>query len=102
LLPKVWRIRTKKYLCSVFFIVLDLRLTKKIGCLGEIAFFYEKKSKKATEEKPQQQSSSSSSSSSRRRRRRKQTKAEKTKRTPSLPRDPEKRRGERIKTRESM
>jgi hypothetical protein len=84
----------------VFFIVLDLRLTKKIGCLGEIAFFYEKKSKKATEEKPQQQSSSSSSS--RRRRRRKQTKAEKTKRTPSLPRDPEKRRGERIKTRESM
>ncbi|WP_230324934.1 hypothetical protein, partial [Bacteroides clarus] len=25
------------------FIVLDLRLTKKIGCLGEIAFFYEKK-----------------------------------------------------------
>ncbi|WP_288211296.1 hypothetical protein, partial [Bacteroides clarus] len=64
---------------------------------GEIAFFYEKKSKKATEEKPQQQSSSS-----RRRRRRKQTKAEKTKRTPSLPRDPEKRRGERIKTRESM
>ncbi|WP_281960293.1 hypothetical protein, partial [Bacteroides clarus] len=76
-------------------------LTKKIGCLGEIAFFYEKKSKKATEEKPQQQSSSSSSSS-RRRRRRKQTKAEKTKRTPSLPRDPEKRRGERIKTRESM
>ncbi|WP_220399758.1 hypothetical protein, partial [Bacteroides clarus] len=68
---------------------------KKIGCLGEIAFFYEKKSKKATEEKPQQQSSSS-------RRRRKQTKAEKTKRTPSLPRDPEKRRGERIKTRESM
>ncbi|WP_302287612.1 hypothetical protein, partial [Bacteroides clarus] len=72
-------------------------LTKKIGCLGEIAFFYEKKSKKATEEKPQQQSSSS-----RRRRRRKQTKAEKTKRTPSLPRDPEKRRGERIKTRESM
>ncbi|WP_320886844.1 hypothetical protein, partial [Bacteroides clarus] len=83
----------------VFFIVLDLRLTKKIGCLGEIAFFYEKKSKKATEEKPQQQSSSSSS---RRRRRRKQTKAEKTKRTPSLPRDPEKRRGERIKTRESM
>ncbi|WP_373129517.1 hypothetical protein, partial [Bacteroides clarus] len=86
------------------FIVLDLRLTKKIGCLGEIAFFYEKKSKKATEEKPQQQSSSSSSSSSsrRRRRRRKQTKAEKTKRTPSLPRDPEKRRGERIKTRESM
>ena len=39
---------------------------------------------------------------SRRRRRRKQTKAEKTKRTPSLPRDPEKRRGERIKTRESM
>ena len=102
MLPKVWRIRTKKYLCSVFFIVLDLRLTKKIGCLGEIAFFYEKKSKKATEEKPQQQSSSSSSSSSRRRRRRKQTKAEKTKRTPSLPRDPEKRRGERIKTRESM
>ena len=101
MLPKVWRIRTKKYLCSVFFIVLDLRLTKKIGCLGEIAFFYEKKSKKATEEKPQQQSSSSSSSS-RRRRRRKQTKAEKTKRTPSLPRDPEKRRGERIKTRESM
>ena len=100
MLPKVWRIRTKKYLCSVFFIVLDLRLTKKIGCLGEIAFFYEKKSKKATEEKPQQQSSSSSSS--RRRRRRKQTKAEKTKRTPSLPRDPEKRRGERIKTRESM
>ena len=99
MLPKVWRIRTKKYLCSVFFIVLDLRLTKKIGCLGEIAFFYEKKSKKATEEKPQQQSSSSSS---RRRRRRKQTKAEKTKRTPSLPRDPEKRRGERIKTRESM
>ena len=98
MLPKVWRIRTKKYLCSVFFIVLDLRLTKKIGCLGEIAFFYEKKSKKATEEKPQQQSSSSS----RRRRRRKQTKAEKTKRTPSLPRDPEKRRGERIKTRESM
>ena len=95
MLPKVWRIRTKKYLCSVFFIVLDLRLTKKIGCLGEIAFFYEKKSKKATEEKPQQQSSSS-------RRRRKQTKAEKTKRTPSLPRDPEKRRGERIKTRESM
>ena len=86
----------------MFFIVLDLRLTKKIGCLGEIAFFYEKKSKKATEEKPQQQSSSSSSSSSRRRRRRKQTKAEKTKRTPSLPRDPEKRRGERIKTRESM
>ena len=85
----------------MFFIVLDLRLTKKIGCLGEIAFFYEKKSKKATEEKPQQQSSSSSSSS-RRRRRRKQTKAEKTKRTPSLPRDPEKRRGERIKTRESM
>ena len=84
----------------MFFIVLDLRLTKKIGCLGEIAFFYEKKSKKATEEKPQQQSSSSSSS--RRRRRRKQTKAEKTKRTPSLPRDPEKRRGERIKTRESM
>ena len=83
----------------MFFIVLDLRLTKKIGCLGEIAFFYEKKSKKATEEKPQQQSSSSSS---RRRRRRKQTKAEKTKRTPSLPRDPEKRRGERIKTRESM
>ena len=82
----------------MFFIVLDLRLTKKIGCLGEIAFFYEKKSKKATEEKPQQQSSSSSSS----RRRRKQTKAEKTKRTPSLPRDPEKRRGERIKTRESM
>ena len=81
----------------MFFIVLDLRLTKKIGCLGEIAFFYEKKSKKATEEKPQQQSSSSSS-----RRRRKQTKAEKTKRTPSLPRDPEKRRGERIKTRESM
>ena len=79
----------------MFFIVLDLRLTKKIGCLGEIAFFYEKKSKKATEEKPQQQSSSS-------RRRRKQTKAEKTKRTPSLPRDPEKRRGERIKTRESM
>ena len=58
MLPKVWRIRTKKYLCSVFFIVLDLRLTKKIGCLGEIAFFYEKKSKKATEEKPQQQSSS--------------------------------------------
>ena len=100
MLSKVWRIRTKKYLCSVFFIVLDLRLTKKIGCLGEIAFFYEKKSKKATEEKPQQQSSSSSSS--RRRRRRKQTKAEKTKRTPSLPRDPEKRRGERIKTRESM
>ena len=97
MLPKVWRIRTKKYLCNVFFIVLDLRLTKKIGCLGEIAFFYEKKSKKATEEKPQQQSSSS-----RRRRRRKQTKAEKTKRTPSLPRDPEKRRGERIKTRESM
>ena len=85
----------------MFFIVLDLRLTKKIGCLGEIAFFYEKKSKKATEEKPQQQSSSSSSSR-RRRRRRKQTKAEKTKRTPSLPRDPEKRRGERIKTRESM
>ena len=82
----------------MFFIVLDLRLTKKIGCLGEIAFFYEKKSKKATEEKPQQQSSSSS----RRRRRRKQTKAEKTKRTPSLPRDPEKRRGERIRTRESM
>ena len=103
MLPKVWRIRTKKYLCSVFFIVLDLRLTKKIGCLGEIAFFNVKKSKKATEEKPQQQSSSSSSSSSsRRRRRRKQTKAEKTKRTPSLPRDPEKRRGERIKTRESM
>ena len=102
MLPKVWRIRTKKYLCSVFFIVLDLRLTKKIGCLGEIAFFYEKKSKKATEEKPQQQSSSSSSSRRRRRRRRKQTKAEKTKRTPSLPRDPEKRRGERIKTRESM
>ena len=101
MLPKVWRIRTKKYLCSVFFIVLDLRLTKKIGCLGEIAFFYEKKSKKATEEKPQQQSSSSSSRR-RRRRRRKQTKAEKTKRTPSLPRDPEKRRGERIKTRESM
>ena len=85
----------------MFFIVLDLRLTKKIGCLGEIAFFYEKKSKKATEEKPQQQSSSSSSRR-RRRRRRKQTKAEKTKRTPSLPRDPEKRRGERIKTRESM
>ena len=84
----------------MFFIVLDLRLTKKIGCLGEIAFFYEKKSKKATEEKPQQQSSSSSRR--RRRRRRKQTKAEKTKRTPSLPRDPEKRRGERIKTRGSM
>ena len=78
MLPKVWRIRTKKYLCSVFFIVLDLRLTKKIGCLGEIAFFYEKKSKKATEEKPQQQSSSSSS----RRRRRKQTKAEKAKKNP--------------------
>ena len=96
--PKVWRIRTKKYLCSVFFIVLDLRLTKKIGCLGEIAFFYEKKSKKATEEKPQQQSSSSSSS-------RKQTnkqKRKKQKRTPSLPRDPEKRRGERIKTRERV
>ena len=81
MLSKVWRIRTKKYLCSVFFIVLDLRLTKKIGCLGEIAFFYEKKSKKATEEKPQQQSSSSSSSS-RRRRRRKQTKAEKAKKNP--------------------
>ena len=25
----------------MFFIVLDLRLIKKIGCPGEIAFFYE-------------------------------------------------------------
>ena len=31
MLPKVWRIRTKKYLCSVFFIVLDLRLSKISG-----------------------------------------------------------------------
>ena len=86
MLPKVWRIRTKKYLCSVFFIVLDLRLTKKIGCLGEIAFFYEKKSKKATEEKPQQQSSSS-------RRRRKQTKAEKAKKNPFTSERPGKAKG---------
>jgi len=84
LLPKVWRIRTKKYLCNVFFIVLDLRLTKKIGCLGEIAFFYEKKSKKATEEKPQQQSSS---------RRRKQTKAEKAKKNPFTSERPGKAKG---------
>ena len=82
MLPKVWKIRTKKYLCSVFFIVLDLRLTKKIGCLGEIAFFYEKKSKKATEEKPQQQSSS-----------RKQTKAEKAKKTPFTSESPGKAKG---------
>ena len=84
MLPKVWRIRTKKYLCNVFFIVLDLRLTKKIGCLGEIAFFYEKKSKKATEEKPQQQSSSS---------RRKQTKAEKAKKNPFTSERPGKAKG---------
>nr|DAI81998.1 MAG TPA: hypothetical protein [Caudoviricetes sp.]DAQ47577.1 MAG TPA: hypothetical protein [Caudoviricetes sp.] len=25
---------TNPYLCNVFFIVLDLRLIKKIGCLG--------------------------------------------------------------------
>jgi len=68
----------------VFFIVLDLRLTKKIGCLGEIAFFYEKKSKKATEEKPQQQSSS---------RRRKQTKAEKAKKNPFTSERPGKAKG---------
>ena len=40
---KIWRYAESPYLCDVFFIVLDLRLTKKIGCLGEIAFFYEKK-----------------------------------------------------------
>ena len=68
----------------MFFIVLDLRLTKKIGCLGEIAFFYEKKSKKATEEKPQQQSSSS---------RRKQTKAEKAKKNPFTSERPGKAKG---------
>ena len=30
----------------MFFIVLDLRLTKKIGCLGEIAFFMRKSQRK--------------------------------------------------------
>ena len=71
----------------MYFIVLDLRLTKKIGCLGEIAFFYEKKSKKVTEEKPQQQSSSSSSSS------KKQTKAEKAKKNPFTSESPGKAKG---------
>ena len=37
---KIWRYAESTYLCNVFFIVLDLRLTKKIGCLGWIAFFY--------------------------------------------------------------
>ncbi len=31
---KIWRYAESTYLCNVFFIVLDLRLTKKIGCLG--------------------------------------------------------------------
>ena len=31
---KIWRYAESPYLCNVFFIVLDLRLTKKIGCLG--------------------------------------------------------------------
>ena len=30
---KIWRYAESPYLCNVFFIVLDLRLTKKIGCL---------------------------------------------------------------------
>jgi len=30
---KIWRYPESPYLCNVFFIVLDLRLTK-IGCLG--------------------------------------------------------------------
>ena len=84
---KIWRYAESPYLCNVFFIVLDLRLTKKIGCLGEIAFFYEKKSKKVTEEKPQQQSSSSSSSS------KKQTKAEKAKKNPFTSESPGKAKG---------
>ncbi len=32
--PKIWRYAESTYLYNVFFIVLDLRLTKKIGCLG--------------------------------------------------------------------
>ena len=31
---KIWRYAESPYLCNVFFIVLDLWLTKKIGCLG--------------------------------------------------------------------
>ncbi|MCQ1544895.1 hypothetical protein NN761_04835 [Bacteroides clarus] len=56
---------------------IRFKVNKKDWLSGRDSLFYEKKSKKATEEKPQQQSSS-------RRRRRKQTKAEKTKRTPSF------------------
>ena len=31
---KIWKYAESPYICNVFFIVLDLRLTKKIGCLG--------------------------------------------------------------------
>ena len=31
---KIWISPASTYLCTVFFIVLDLRLIKKIGCLG--------------------------------------------------------------------
>ena len=29
--PKIWRYAESPYLCSVFFIVLDLRLTKRLA-----------------------------------------------------------------------
>ena len=38
--PEIWRYAESPYLCSVFFIVLDLRLIKKIGCLGIDSLFF--------------------------------------------------------------
>ena len=36
--PKIWRYAESPYLCNVFFIVLDLRLTKRLA--GRCSFFY--------------------------------------------------------------
>ena len=37
--PKIWRYAESPYLCNVFFIVLDLRLTKRLAVWEDSLFF---------------------------------------------------------------
>ena len=37
--PEIWRYAESPYLCSVFFIVLDLRLTKRLAVWDRYPFF---------------------------------------------------------------
>ena len=38
-LPIFWKFRKTRYICNVFFIVLDLRLTKRLAVWEDSLFF---------------------------------------------------------------